>query len=95
MPEDSPDFNQFDVIIDSGCTWHMVSFQQLFITCKPCHHLFVILADKSRVPCLGIGCVSLLLGGRKLFFMMCYMFHAFIFLCYRFVVLDISKGAVF
>jgi len=58
--------SSFDVIIDSFCTRHMMPFHHLFITYKPCEHSFVILADKSRVPCLGIGCISFSLGGKQI-----------------------------
>ncbi len=67
-PNDQPDFHTFDVIIDSGCTTHMVCFQVLFITYKPCLQSYVILEDKSKVPCLGTGCVSMLLGRKKVIF---------------------------
>jgi hypothetical protein len=58
-------YHDFDVIIDSGCTRHMFCFRELFFSYKPCAQSFVILADKSKVPCLGIGCISMILGDKK------------------------------
>jgi hypothetical protein len=60
------DSSKFDVIIDSGCTRHMMPFRQHFITYKPCHQSYVILADKSRVPCLGRGIIHLTLGDKQI-----------------------------
>jgi hypothetical protein len=67
----------FNVIIDSGCTKHMLPDRDLFITYKTCSHSFLILADKSKTACLGTGTVQLFLGGNQLFFMMYYMFQVF------------------
>jgi hypothetical protein len=60
------DSSSFYVIIDSGCTKHMVCFKDLFITYKPCSHSYVVLANKSKVPCVGVGCVALNLGGKNI-----------------------------
>lgn len=60
--------HSFDVIIDSGCTKHMVCFRELFFSYKPCFQSLFILADKSKVPYLGIGCVSMILGDKKVMF---------------------------
>jgi hypothetical protein len=56
----------FDVIIDSGCTKHMFPDRDLFLQYKTCSHSFVILADKSKTACLGIGTVQLFLGGKSI-----------------------------
>jgi len=58
--------DQFDVIIDSGCTKHMFPDRSTFISYKPCLHSFVILANKSKTACLGTGTVQLLLGGQSI-----------------------------
>jgi len=43
-------------------------FGNYFFNYKPCVQSFVVLADKSKVPCLGTGCVSLILGDKKVIF---------------------------
>jgi hypothetical protein len=62
----SPVSHQFDVIIDSRCTKQMFPDRSTFISYKPCLHFFVILANKSKTACLGIGTVQLLLGGQSI-----------------------------
>lgn len=56
----------FDVIIDSGCTKQMFPDRDLFLQYKTCSHSFVILTDKSKTACLGIGTVQLFLGGKSI-----------------------------
>ena len=56
----------FNIIIDSGCTKHMFTDKSLFQSYKPCSQSFVILADKSRTACHGVGTVCLSLGGKTI-----------------------------
>jgi len=58
--------SEFNVIIDSGYTRHMCPDRDTFLTYKPCSHSFVILADKSKTACLGIGTVTIMLGGKDI-----------------------------
>jgi hypothetical protein len=58
--------SEFNVIIDSGCTRHMFPDRDTFLTYKPCSHSFVILADKSKTACLGIGTITIMLGGKEI-----------------------------
>ncbi len=53
--------HKFDMIIDSGCTCHMMPQKDTFITYKDCPNAYVILADKSKVPCLGTGTIQITL----------------------------------
>ncbi len=48
----------FNLIVDSGCTHHMFILRKKFITYKPTPNSYVILANKSKVACLGSGTVS-------------------------------------
>lgn len=48
----------FNLIVDSGCTHHMFILREKFITYKPTPNSYVILANKSKVACLGSGTVS-------------------------------------
>lgn len=57
----------FHMIIYSGCTQHMIPFKKVFITHKPTPHFYVILVDKSKVECLGIGTTSFYLNKMMLF----------------------------
>ncbi len=43
-------------------------FGNYFFNYKPCVQSFVVLADRSKVPCPGTGCVSLILGDKKVIF---------------------------
>jgi hypothetical protein len=63
--------SSFNIIVDSGCTKHIFPFQDSFILYKETPGAYVILADKSRVPCNGIGTVCFLLGGKKVIFFRC------------------------
>jgi len=56
----------FNLIVDSGCTRHMFPFEQAFTSYKPTPNSFVILADKSKVACLGIGATSFLLNNKRI-----------------------------
>jgi len=58
--------SEFNVIIDSGCTTHMFPDRDTFFTYKPCSQSFVILADKSKTACLGIGTITIMLGGKEI-----------------------------
>jgi hypothetical protein len=57
---------RFNLIVDSSCTRHMFPFKELFISYKETPSSFVILADKSRVPCLGSGTVHLYLQSKPI-----------------------------
>jgi len=61
--ESSP--HHFKLIVDSGCTRHMVPFRSAFISYKDTPNSYVILADKSRVPCLGTGVVYFTLQNKS------------------------------
>jgi hypothetical protein len=54
---------EFDIIIDSGATAHMVPFRECFIDYKATPNRYVILADSKKSPCLGQGSVRLTMGG--------------------------------
>jgi len=56
----------FQLIVDSGCTKHMFPYRDLFISFKDTPTSFVTLADKSRVPCIGIGAVQFSLLGKNI-----------------------------
>jgi hypothetical protein len=56
----------FDIIKDSGCTCHMMRNNQAFTTYHLCNKSYIILADKSRVPCLGRGTIQFILGGKHI-----------------------------
>ncbi len=56
----------FDLIVDSGCTRHMFPFKEAFISYKPTPHSYVILADKSKVACLGFGTASFMLQNKHI-----------------------------
>jgi len=83
--------HEFNVIIDSGCTRHMFPCRDTFITYKPCSQSFVILADKSKTACLGIGTITIMLDGKKMSFMMCFMFQTSVGPSYPFAVSDDSR----
>jgi hypothetical protein len=44
----------------------MFPTRETFLTYKPCSHSFVILADKSKTACLGIGTITIMLVGREI-----------------------------
>jgi hypothetical protein len=54
----------FNLIVDSECTKHMFPYHRLFTTFKETPSSFVTLADKSQVPCTGIGTVQFSLLGK-------------------------------
>jgi len=37
-----------------------------FLTYKPCSHSFIVLADKSKTAFLGIGTITIMLGGKEI-----------------------------
>jgi hypothetical protein len=49
--------SSFNIIFNSGCTRHMFLHRESFLTYKSTPKSYVILADKSKVPCLGSGTV--------------------------------------
>ncbi len=87
--------SEFNVIIDSGYTRHMCPDRDTFLTYKPCSHSFVILADKSKTACLGIGTVTIMLGVKILYFTTCFMFQTPEVHFYLSVVFDVSRAVVF
>jgi hypothetical protein len=58
--------NHFNLIVDSGCTKHMFPYKELFISYKDTPSSFVILADKSKVSCSGVGTVRLFLRNKSI-----------------------------
>jgi hypothetical protein len=56
----------FNLIVDSGCTRHMFPHKELFISYKETPNSFVILADKSKVSCLGSRTVRLSLQNKSI-----------------------------
>ncbi len=60
----STSMSVFDVIIDSGCTKHMMPFKNTCITYKQCQNSYIILANKSIVLCHGIGVIRFSLGNK-------------------------------
>jgi len=66
LPPLTSNHSEFNVIIDSGCTRHMFHDRTTFPTYKQCSHSFVILADKSKTACLGIGTITIILGGKEI-----------------------------
>jgi hypothetical protein len=58
--------SNFNLIVDNGCTSHMFPFKQTFISYKETPHLYIILADKSKVACLGSGAVSFSLQNKTI-----------------------------
>jgi hypothetical protein len=56
----------FNLILDSGCTGHMFPHKELFISYKETPNSFIILADKSKVSCLGSGTVRLSLQNKPI-----------------------------
>jgi hypothetical protein len=60
------DSSKFDVIIDSGCTCHMMPFHQHFIMYTPSSKSYIILVDKSLVTCLGRGIIHFTLGNKQI-----------------------------
>jgi hypothetical protein len=59
-------YNHFNLIVNSGCTKHMFPYKELFISYKDTPSSFVILADKSKVSCSGVGTVCLLLRNKSI-----------------------------
>jgi hypothetical protein len=57
---------KFNLIVDSGCTRHMFPYNELFISYRETPSSFVILADKSRVLCLGSGTAQFFLHDRAI-----------------------------
>jgi hypothetical protein len=58
--------SDFQVIIDSGCTKHMFPHQRTFLSYNATPQSLVTLADKSRVPCLGVGDAIFKLGTKTI-----------------------------
>jgi hypothetical protein len=65
-PDTSIGSLHFNLIVDSGCTRHMFPYKDLFISYKDTPSPYVILADKSKVPCFGTGTVRLLLQNKPI-----------------------------
>jgi hypothetical protein len=57
---------KYNLIVDSGCTKHMFPYKELFISYKETPSSFVVLADKSKVPCFGSGTVRLFLQSKAI-----------------------------
>jgi len=64
--EKSSTKNSFNLIVDSGCTRHMVPFRSAFITYKETPDSYVILADKSKVACSSLGTVQFSLQDKSI-----------------------------
>jgi hypothetical protein len=64
--EKSSTKNSFNLNVDSGCTWHMVPFRSAFITYRETPDSYVILADKSKVACSGLGTVQFSLKDKSI-----------------------------
>lgn len=60
----SDESNQFNLVVDSGCTRQMFPYKAMFISYKEAPCYYVVLDDKSKVICLGSGTVSFCLLGR-------------------------------
>jgi hypothetical protein len=56
----------FQLIVDSGCTRHMFPFCSLFTSYKETPSSYVVLADKSKVACLGSSTVKFSLREKTL-----------------------------
>jgi hypothetical protein len=82
----------FNLIIDSGFTQHMFTHQDAFNSYKPTPNSHVILADKSKVPCLDSGTTMFILQDKNIVFhdilhvpklrspllsVQCFLFNAF------------------
>jgi hypothetical protein len=65
-PTSNMTFQNYQLIVDSGCTCHMFPFRDAFISYKETPSSYVILADKSQVPCIGLGVVSFSLSGKSI-----------------------------
>jgi hypothetical protein len=58
--------SSFNNIIDNGCTRHMFPFREAFTLYKSTPNSYVILANKSKVPCLGSGTVCFTLRNKNI-----------------------------
>ncbi len=56
----------FNLIVDSGCTRHMLPYRSAFINYKETPNSYVILADKSQVNCHGCGTVQFTLQDKSI-----------------------------
>lgn len=61
-----PFSGNFNLIVDSRCTRHMFPFKRAFISYKPTPNSYVILADKSKVACMGFGTTSFVLDNKTI-----------------------------
>ena len=52
-------FTQNDLLIDSGCTFHISPFKNAFSNLKPVENVFVSMANDKKCQILGIGTVCL------------------------------------
>jgi hypothetical protein len=66
MNEMSNSSSHFKLFVDRGCTRHMFPFKSVFISYKETPHSYVILADKSKVACLGSGTVQFSLQNKSI-----------------------------
>jgi hypothetical protein len=63
---EQPSSNIFKLIVDSSCTRHMIPYQSAFISYKATPNSYVVLADKSRVACLGLGTIQFSLQNKSI-----------------------------
>jgi len=56
---------EFTLIADSGATDSMTCYgKEVYISYKRIHGGYVVLANKQKVPCLGIGKIRILMHGH-------------------------------
>ncbi|MGH7954525.1 MAG: hypothetical protein ACREOZ_01040, partial [Gloeomargaritales cyanobacterium] len=60
----SPPVSCSTMIVDSGATCHMIPDRDAFTNYEPIKGGYVLLADQSRVPCVGIGTVVIAIQGH-------------------------------
>jgi hypothetical protein len=56
----------FDMITDSGCTCHMMSLKETFISYKDCSHAYIILADDSKLHCPDFSTIQITLTNKSI-----------------------------